>query len=235
MKKADTFAPQESYVVDFNHATTTGYYNIDINEGDEIANAPIAGELKGILKVVNAGDYIEQIVETTAGETYKRMIGSEWTTAGGTGNLDDFYTKEETDEALDDIRGQLGIFGDSFTNQIKTYTKVNDVNMTETYRVLDMNGLKFMFIEYDFSDSEYNGATSGMFYRTFDIPAEAQVFNAIFMATQVSNARTSGENHLSRIMQNTEIVSNTSLRVRYRHDELTKPFIGKVRVMAIGI
>ena len=240
---------REYTIDDFNDANITGHYDIEINEGDEIQNSPTVGELKGILKVVKGSNYIEQLIEASNGKTYKRMfvnsVWGEWSINDCLGRedvseivdekLENFYTKEETDDELDIIKGQLGVFGESFSNQIKTYTQTSDANMTETYRVLNVNGLKFMFIEYDFSDSEYTGASSGMFYKTFNIPAEAQTFNMIFMATQVSNARTTGENHMSRIMQNTEIVSNSVIRVRYRHDELTKPYIGKVRVMCVGI
>ena len=121
------------------------------------------------------------------------------------------------------------------TTNIKTYTQTTDAGGTETYYTMNMNGLKFMFIDYSFTDSEYNGATSGMFYKEFSVPEEAQIFTNIMYAGQISNARSGGENHLSRIMQNTEIASNSLIRVRYRHDELKQPFIGRVRVMVVGI
>ena len=98
-----------------------------------------------------------------------------------------------------------------------------------------MNGLKFMFIDIPMSEAEYNGASSGMFYKTLNIPEGAQIFNNILSATANSYARAGGENHLSRIMQNTEIVSNTQIRVRWRHDELVKPYIDRATVMVVGI
>jgi len=118
LKEAETGVSQEAYIVDFDKATTTGHYNIDIKQGNEIANSPvmvdivdeetgettsITGDLKGILKVVNSGDYIEQIVETSTGETYKRMIGSEWT--NNAVDLSNYTTTTAVEEMINAMLG----------------------------------------------------------------------------------------------------------------------------------
>lgn len=219
----------EKTMNDFNNAVEVGTYGVDINEEDVILNAPITGELKGILKVVKADNFIEQIVETTNSKTYKRFFnGSEWTewttpsTSGGA-NCED----------MEDIKNQLEEFKIPFPDKVKTVEYTNADGGLEKYSFLDINGLKLMFINYTYTETEYNGASSGMFYRTFNFPEEAQIFNQIMFASQISYSR-STNNHLSRIMQNTEILSNISVRARYRHDELTKPYIDRVTVMIWG-
>lgn len=99
---------------DFNEAKTTGTYEIDIKEGDEILNVPISGELKGALLVHIAGIIITQEITDINRTVYERVYnGAEWTEwqegAGGASNIDlnNFYTKEETDELLSNVEVDL--------------------------------------------------------------------------------------------------------------------------------
>ena len=187
---------------------------------------------------------------------------SEWQEIGANEvDIDDYYTKTEINDKTDflelsieeinddiskintnisdinsdisDINNTISDFKIPFPDQLKTVTYKNSEGGTEYYKYFDMNGLKFMWIDYTFTEAEYTGASSGMFYKTFNIPTEAQIFNTIMFASQVSYAR-STNNYLSRIMQNSEIASNTIVRARYRHDELTKPYIDRVTMMVIG-
>ena len=132
------------------------------------------------------------------------------------------------------VQNQLDILKTPVTEKVNSYSYTNSEGMQEKYKWFEINGLKIMQIDVNLSDAEYNSGSTGMLYKTFNIPSEAQIFSNILFAQQNSYAREGGENHLSRIMQNTEIASNTCVRTRWRHDDKTYPRIGRVTVLCIG-
>ena len=213
----------EETIVDFNEALTTGNYDVVINsDEDEIQNVPVSGELKGILTVSNVGDMIHQTLETTTGETYKRILNgvwSEWTT--NSGGLD-----EETSNKLNDLLIPNN-------EKINTFTYTNGDGMPEVYNWLDLNGFKVMWVNVKLSEQEYNSGTTGLMMKTLNIPSEAQIFNQIIMANITSYCRASN-NTLSRLVQNAEVISNVSIRGRWRHTDGVSPNVDNFTIMCFG-
>ena len=213
----------EETIVDFNEALTTGNYDVVINsDEDGIQNVPVSGELKGILTVSNVGDKIHQVLETTTGETYKRILNgvwSEWTT--NSGGLD-----EETSNKLNNLLIPNN-------EKINTFTYTNGDGMPEVYNWLDLNGFKIMWVNVKLSEKEYNSGTTGLMMKTLNIPEEAQIFNQIIMANITSYCRASN-NTLSRLVQNAEVISNISIRGRWRHTDGVSPNVDSFTIMCFG-
>lgn len=68
------------FIKDFNDATELEVYTVDATGEGVIGNSPISGAYKGILRVLNINGLIHQTLETTKGETSKRLyINGKWT------------------------------------------------------------------------------------------------------------------------------------------------------------
>lgn len=208
----------EKTIMNFNDAVEAGSYKVLINEGDEIANAPIEGKLEGILKTVKANGFIKQTVETTSGDTYKRFFnGSEW-------------SEWEANVKRNEIENLLTAVPD----KVQTYTYTNGDGMPEIYNWVDLNGFKIMWINVKHSEAEYNSGANGAMMKTLNFPPEAQIFNNIFMANITSYNRDNGTSTLSRVVQNAEIISNVSVRGRWRHTDNNPPKIDRFTIMCFG-
>ena len=92
----------------------------------------------------------------------------------------------------------------------------------------------YMWIDVKLSDAEYNLGSGGLLMKTLQIPEQAQVFNRIISATVNSYCR-EGENTLSRVIQNAEIISTTSVRARWKNTENTYPRIDRFTMTVVGI
>lgn len=68
------------FIKDFNEATELEVYTVDATGEGVIENSPIVGAYKGVLKVFNVNGMVHQTLETTKGESCKRLcVGGEWT------------------------------------------------------------------------------------------------------------------------------------------------------------
>lgn len=213
---ADTTTVTENVETDFNNAHKCSMYNVR-QVTNTIPNSPMTGAMYGVLKVSNVKALIHQTLETTEGRTFKRMLNGTWTA-----------WKEEVKK--NEIENLLT----SVPNKINTYTYTNADGMPEVYKWFDINGLKIMWIDVKLSESEYNSGSSGAMMKTLNFPAEAQIFNSIIMANITSYNR-SGNDTLSRVVQNAEIISNVSVRGRWRHTDNTYPRIDRFTIMCLGI
>lgn len=203
--------------------------------------------------------------------------GSEWTDWKSIGgqeiNLDDFYTKEETNELISNVEVDLSGYAtkeelqeainnidipevdlsnyatkedlDSLNNivgdlavpipeKVQTITYTNGDGMPEIYNWVDLNGFKIMWINVKHSEAEYNSGANGAMMKTLNFPPEAQIFNNIFMANITSYNRDNGTSTLSRVVQNAEIISNVSVRGRWRHTDNNPPKIDRFTIMCFG-
>ena len=102
-------------IYDFNNAKTKGVYKVTIE--DSIAeNSPVDSNILGFMRVEKFDDMIKQVLTTIDGTVYTRVfdgeIWSEWTSSecqgsgegsGESVNLDNYYTKNEVDELIDNI------------------------------------------------------------------------------------------------------------------------------------
>lgn len=216
IKEATTGA-EKKVINDFNLATTYGVYNIDVKERETVLNAPIE-LLSGVLECVVAEGNITQRVSADNGDIYTRYFnGSKWT---------EWKKEAELPEGLDD-------FMIPFEGKINTHTYTNGDGMPETYNWVNLNGLKVMWINVKHSEAEYNSGVNGLMMKTLNFPEQAQVFNQIIMANITSYCRSSN-NTLSRIVQNAEIISNVSVRGRWRHTDNVPPSIDNFTIMCVG-
>lgn len=216
IKEATTGA-EKKVINDFNLATTYGVYNIDVKERETVLNAPTE-LLTGILECVVAEGNITQKVSADNGDIYTRYFnGSEWT---------EWKKEAELPEGLDD-------FMIPFEGKINTHTYTNGDGMPEVYNWVNLNGLKVMWINVKHSEEEYNSGVNGLMMKTLNFPPETQIFNNIIMANIASYCRP-GNITLSRIVQNAEIISNVSVRGRWRHTDNVPPNIDNFTIMCIG-
>ena len=122
----------------------------------------------------------------------------------------------------------------AWTGAIHSYEYTNADGMLESYSWIENNGIKTMWIDVKLSDAEYNLGSGGLLMKTLQIPEQAQVFNRIISATVNSYCR-EGENTLSRVIQNAEIISTTSVRARWKNTENTYPRIDRFTMTVVGI
>ena len=202
---------------DFNKAIKYKDYTVNIKSGEDVLNAPMTAPFAGILKVSNTKALVHQTFETTNGRTFKRMLNGTWTA------WKEDVKKNEIENLLTSV-----------PNKINTFTYTNADGMPEVYKWFDLNGLKIMWIDVKLSEAEYNSGSSGAMMKTLNFPAEAQIFNSIIMANITSYNR-SGNDTLSRVVQNAEIISKTSVRGRWRHTDNTYPRIDRFTIMCLGI
>ena len=132
------------------------------------------------------------------------------------------------------VKASVDALATSAINGMQVIEHKNGEGMPEVYTFTNLNGLKVMWVDVKMSDNEYGMGSSGLIMKTLTIPEEAQIFEKIMMANITSYCR-EGSNTLSRIVQNAEIVSNTSLRGRWRHTDNTYPKIDRFTIMAFGI
>lgn len=202
---------------DFNKAIKYKDYTVNIKSGEDVLNAPMTAPFAGILKVSNTKALVHQTFETTNGRTFKRMLNGNWTA------WKEDVKKNEIENLLTSV-----------PNKINTFNYTNADGMPEVYKWFDLNGLKIMWIDVKLSEAEYNSGSSGAMMKTLNFPAEAQIFNSIIMANITSYNR-SGNDTLSRVVQNAEIISKTSVRGRWRHTDNTYPRIDRFTIMCLGI
>ena len=215
IKEATTGA-EKKVINDFNLATTYGVYNVEINEGETVLNAPTE-LLTGILECIVAEDNITQKVSADNGDIYTRYFnGSEW-------------TEWEANVKRSEIENLLMTAPD----KLQTFDYTNADGMIENYNWIDLNGLKVMIINVKHSEAEYNSGVNGAMMKTLNFPPEAQVFNTIFSANINSYCRESNVT-LSRVVQNVEIISNNSVRGRWRHTDDTRPYIDRFTITCVG-
>lgn len=68
------------FIKDFNEATELELYSVNATGEGVIENSPITGAYKGILRVLNINGLIHQTLETTKGESCKRLcVNGKWT------------------------------------------------------------------------------------------------------------------------------------------------------------
>lgn len=212
---ADTTTVTENVETDFNKAHKCSMYNVrQVN--NVIPNSPMSGELYGVLKITNVKALIHQTLETTTGRTFKRMLNGTWTA------WKEDVKKNEIENLLTSV-----------PNKINTFTYTNSDGMPEVYKWFDLNGLKIMWIDVKLSESEYNSGSTGAMMKTLNFPAEAQIFKSIIM-TNITSYNRSGNDTLSRVIQNSEIISNVSVRGRWRHTDNTPPSIDRFTIMCFG-
>ena len=202
---------------DFNKAIKYKDYTVNIKSGEDVLNAPMSAPFAGILKVSNTKALVHQTFETTNGRTFKRMLNGNWTA------WKEDVKKNEIENLLTSV-----------PNKINTFNYTNADGMPEVYKWFDLNGLKIMWIDVKHSEAEYNSGSAGAMMKTLNFPAEAQIFNQIIMANITSYNR-SGNDTLSRVVQNAEIISNVSVRGRWRHTDNTYPRIDRFTIMCLGI
>ena len=220
VRKADVISDIK-VINDFNEALTEGRYVVNIEENKEVLNAPKSGVLNGTLEVIKVNDMIKQLYTDNTGE-YSRVFNeewSEWTT--NTGGLD-----EETSNKINDLLIPNN-------EKVNTFTYTNGDGMPEVYNWMDLNGFKIMWVNVKLSESEYNSGTAGLMMKTLNFPQEVQIFNQIIMANITSYCR-EDNNTLSRLVQNAEVISNTSLRGRWRHTDNVSPNVDNFTIMAFG-
>lgn len=217
-------------IADYNLATDSPFYTI--NHTDAVENAP-ADNIKGCLKVERVGEYdiIQTVYDTKGLKTYTRLktenAWSEWIECA---------TKNDVDTVKNDVSAMQNTLEEmqtSFADKINNYDYLNADGMTESYNWIDINGFKVMWVDVKLSESEYNSGSAGLMMKTLNIPGQAQIFNKIMMANITSYCRESN-NTLSRVVQNAEIISTTSLRGRWRHTDNTYPRIDKFTIMCFG-
>ena len=221
-RKSEEF-DTSNVITDFNLATELSKYNVDINIDEEIANKPANIRIKGYMNVEECKNYIRQEL-ITEDVVYKRLYRDfAWTA---------WETEVKQDE-FDSLNNQVQGLALPIPNKINTFEYTNSDGMPEVYKYFDINGFKVMWIDVKMSDAEYNMGSNGLIMKTLNIPAEAQIFNNIIMANITSYCR-EGENTLSRIVQNAEVISNVSVRGRWRHTDNTYPKIDRFTIMCFG-
>ena len=132
------------------------------------------------------------------------------------------------------VRASVNLLSTSAIDGITTFEHINGEGMPEIYNYTNINGLKVMWVNVKMSENEYNMAAGGLLMKTLNLPEEVQIFDNIIMANITSYCRESN-NTLSRIVQNAEIISNTSLRGRWRHTDNTYPRIDRFTILCFGI
>ena len=177
----------------------------NVDHNAELLNAP-ATAIKGHLKneFIN-DDILQSVYDEKTGKTYMRKCKNKMWSDWKIGATD-----------------------------MQTCTITNADGMQETYRWIEQNGIKTMFIDVQMSESEYNMGSNGLIMKTLALPEQAQIFDEIIMANITSYCR-SDNNTLSRIVQNAEIISNVSVRGRWRHTDNTYPKIDRFTIMVTGI
>lgn len=234
---ADTTTVTENVETDFNKAHKCSMYNVR-QVSNVIPNSPVTGTMYGVLKVSNVKALIHQTLETTTNKTFKRMLNGNWTawkevTSSGAGSGADTETIENINSQINGINTQINELKIPIPEKVNTYTYTNSDGMPEVYKWFDINGFKVMWIDVKLSENEYNSGSTGAMMKTLSFPAQAQIFNNIIMANITSYNR-SGTSTLSRVVQNAEIISNVSVRGRWRHTDDTYPRIDRFTIMIFG-
>ncbi|MCI7208544.1 MAG: hypothetical protein MSA15_21435 [Clostridium sp.] len=160
------------------------------------------------------------------------------------GKFDGVMTVEKTDKYI--VQKLLTTSGEEYkrtckddtwstwSSKINKFDYTNADGMIESYNWFNIGALKVMYINVKMSEAEYNSGTNGAMMKTLNIPQEAQIFNNIFMANITSYNRDNDTSTLSRVVQNAEILSNTSVRGRWRHTDNNPPKIDRFTLMLFG-
>lgn len=216
----------------------TGIYRVDLSSA---SNTP-AGITNGTLEVISGKTHVTQTLycNDTLRSIYRRSSNGtafrEWKLVENASyDINNYYTKAEVDETISNIDNQLTQISTPVTDSMKTYTYTNSDGMPEKYSWFSINGLKIMIIEVKLSDAEYNSGSTGAMMKTLKFPSQVQIFNNIVMANITSFNREGGTDTLSRVVQNVEVISNTSVRGRWRHTDNTYPRIDRFTIMCFGM
>ena len=235
---ADTTTAIENVEADFNNAHKCSMYNVR-QVTNAIPNSPVSGTMYGVLKVSNVKALIHQTLETTEGRTFKRMLNGTWTawkeiTSSGTSGGVDSGVIDNINSQINNINIQINELKTPISNKLNTYTYTNSDGMPEVYKWFDINGFKIMWIDVKLSENEYNSGSTGAMMKTLSFPTQAQIFNNIIIANIASYNRNGGTSTLSRVVQNAEIISKSSVRGRWRHTDNTYPRIDRFTIMCFG-
>lgn len=207
----------EAKITDFDKAVEQGTYKVSIPADKKLLNSPVGGAINGILTVSKAKEVTNQTLETTDNKTFKRTKKGTWS---------DWSESVKKADILDFIT-PLG-------DKIKTFEYTNADKMPEVYKWVEINGFKIMWIDVKLSEAEYNSGATGMMMKTVNFPLQAQIFNQIIGAN-INSYNRSGADTLSRVVQNVEIISNASIKGRWRHTDNTPPKIDRFTVVIFGI
>lgn len=235
---ADTTTAIENVEADFNNAHKCSMYNVR-QVTNTIPNSPVSGTMYGVLKVSNVKALIHQTLETTTNRTFKRMLNGTWTawkeitSSGASGGVDSGVV-DNINSQINSINTQINELKTPISNKLNTYTYTNSDGMPEVYKWFNINGFKIMWIDVKLSENEYNSGSTGAMMKTLSFPTQAQIFSNIIMANIASYNRDGGTSTLSRVVQNAEIISKTSVRGRWRHTDNTYPRIDRFTIMCFG-
>lgn len=210
---------------DFNNAIKCSVYELH-QEGWILQNSPSQAVFKGIMTVDNTDSYTKQTVTDSNCKTFIRIYDKNSQTWGE-------WKEDAKKSDLVTVQNKIEELQKSYAEKINTYNYTNADGMIESYNWIDMNGFKVMWVNVKMSEDEYNSGSSGLIMKTLQIPATAQIFNNIIMANITSYCRES-TNTLSRIVQNAEVISNVSVRGRWRHTDNTYPKIDSFTIMLFG-
>ena len=229
-------APEITDILDdFNEAVEYDKYEV-FQIDNLIANTPTEEKIEGVLTVEKCDRYIQQrLINNMDNQEYVRHLKDfVWTEWKSSDSIEIDTSNLATKEELETVSNQITELQIPITDKINTFTYTNSDGMPEIYNWVDLNGFKVMWINVKHSEAEYNSGVNGAMMKTLNFPAEAQIFNQIIMANITSYNRDNDTSTLSRVVQNAEIISNVSVRGRWRHTDNNPPKIDRFTIMCWG-